>query len=183
MDQPLTSFGLDFRDMVVPRLLERRAATEGDREFLAFGDERLSFGEVESAAAALAGGLANLGVGRKTRVALFLPTCADFVSAFFAVGKLGGVTVPINTAYRGYMLEYVLNDTACTVIVAQEEYLDRIRDVLPNLEHLECVIARGTAPAALDLGDLRVVPLASVDGEPRETVPDVRFDDVNCIIY
>ncbi len=183
MDRPLTSFGLTFEEMVVPRLLERRAATDGDRAFLAFGDERWTFGAVDAAASRLAGGLAGLGVGRGGRVGLFLPNCADFVNVFFAVGKLGGASVPINTAYRGYMLEYLLNDTACTTLVADAEYLDRVADALPNLEHLQTVIVRGDLPNGIDLDRLRVLRLADVDGEPRQTVPEVRFDDVSCIIY
>src|SRR5579862_219014 len=183
VERPLTSFGLAFHEMVVPRLLERRASVDGDREFLAFGDERWTFGEIERAAARLAGGLANLGVELQTRVALFLPNCADFVNVFFAVGKLGGVSVPINTAYRGYMLEYILNDTACTILVCDAEYLDRVRDALPSLAHLETVIVRGEPAPELNLGRLRIVHLPDVVGAPLETVPEVRFDDVSCVIY
>ena len=38
-DRPLTSFGLEFDEMVVPRLLERRAAERPEREFVVYGDE------------------------------------------------------------------------------------------------------------------------------------------------
>ncbi|HEY4413580.1 MAG TPA: AMP-binding protein [Gaiellaceae bacterium] len=180
MDRPITSFGLEFPEMVVPRLLERRAETTPDREFLAFGDERWTFGQVEAAAARLAGGLAGLGVERDAKIGLFLPNCADFVNVFFAVGKLGAASVPINTAYRGYMLEYLLNDTGCRILVADAEYLDRIRDALPNLQHLELVIVRGE-PA--ELPGVRTIALADVDGDARTTLPEVTFEDVSCIIY
>src|SRR5579862_46860 len=125
MDRPLTSFGLEFHEMVVPRLLERRAAEHPDRDFLVFGDEAWTFGAVDAAAGRLAGGLRELGVARESRVALFLPNCADFATNYFAIGKLGATAVPVNTAYRGYMLEYVLNDTASRFLVVDAEYLDR----------------------------------------------------------
>lgn len=182
-DKPLTSFGLEFPEMVVPRLLERRADESPEREFVVYGEEAWTFGEVEAAAATLAGGLAELGVSRETRVALFLPNCAEFVNAYFAVGKLGATSVPINTAYRGYMLEYVLNDTACPVVVADASFLDRLRDALPNLAHLKTVIVRGEPDAAIELPGVQVVGFADVTGEPRKTAPEVAFDDVSCVIY
>jgi crotonobetaine/carnitine-CoA ligase len=182
-DKPLPSFGLAFAEMVVPRLLERRARDLPDREFLVYGDEAWTFGEVEVAAGRLAGGLAQLGVARETRVAVFLPNCAEFSNCYFAIGKLGATTVPINTAYRGYMLEYVLNDTACPFLVVDAALLDRVRDALTNLEHLRCVIVRGETDGAVELPGVQTVSLRDVDGDPRETAPDVAFDDVSCIIY
>ena len=183
-DRPLPSFGLTFEEMVVPRLLEQRAATDPDRDFVVYGEERWTFGAVEAAAARLAGGLASLGVDRATKVALFLPNCAEFVNCYFAVAKLGAVTVPINTGYRGYMLEYVLNDTACPFLVVDASYLDRVCDALPNLESLECVVVRGELDSASALGDdIRVVALSDVDGDSVETRRDVSSNDVSCVIY
>ena len=34
--------------------------------------------------------------------------------------------VLVNTEFRGYMLEYVLNDAACTTLIADAEYLERL---------------------------------------------------------
>ncbi|HWX09929.1 MAG TPA: AMP-binding protein, partial [Gaiellaceae bacterium] len=160
MERPLPSFGLEFEEMVVPRLLERRAAQTPDRDFLVFDEESWTFGAVDSAASRLAGGLASIGVEKDAKVALFLPNCPDFINMFFAIAKLGAASAPINTAYRGYMLEYVLNDTACRYLVADADYLDRIRDALPNLQHLECVIVRGEQAADVVLDGIRTVSLA-----------------------
>jgi len=182
-DRPLPSFGLAFEDMVVPRLLERRAAEQADREFVVYGEENWTFGAVEAAAARMAGGLAGLGVVHGTRVGLFLPNCAEFVNAYFAAAKLGAPTVPINTAYRGYMLEYVLNDTACRFLIVDASYLDRIREALPKLEALECVIVRGEMSDTQPLEGVTTIALGEVDGEPVSTRPEVAFDDVSCVIY
>jgi crotonobetaine/carnitine-CoA ligase len=170
--RPLPSFGLEFKDMVVPRLLEQRAATTPDREFVVYGDEAWTFGAVEA-----------LGAEHGTRIGLFLPNCADFVNCYFAAGKLGAPTVPINTAYRGYMLEYVLNDTACPFLIVDSEYLDRLREALPKLESLECVIVRGASADVPALPGVHTLALADVDGEPLQTAPSVSFDDVSCIVY
>ena len=108
----MPSFGLALQEMVIARLLERQARERPDRTFVHYGEERWSFAEVEAAAASLAGGLRELGVKAGDRVGLFLPNGPAFINAYFALGKLGATMVPVNTAYRGYMLEYLLNDTA-----------------------------------------------------------------------
>jgi acyl-CoA synthetase (AMP-forming)/AMP-acid ligase II len=68
----------------------RAAETPGGLAFAA-GAERLSWGELRAEAAALAGGLASLGVGRQERVALFLPAGLDFIRAFFALQRLAAI--------------------------------------------------------------------------------------------
>jgi fatty-acyl-CoA synthase len=84
------------------------ARAEQAPEALAFADgpETLSYGELQEAAMALAGGLARLGVGPGDRVALLLPAGLDFVRAFFALQILRTVpcafdpTAPPETAAR-----------------------------------------------------------------------------------
>jgi crotonobetaine/carnitine-CoA ligase len=182
-DRPLPSFGLAFDEMVVPRLLERRAAEQPDRPFVVYGEEAWTFGAVEAAAARIAGGLAALGVAHGTRVGLFLPNCAEFVNCYFAAGKLGALTVPINTAYRGYMLEYLLNDTGCRFLVVDASYVDRIREALPKLDSLEYLIIRGTVADAPALEGVTTIMLDDVDGGPAKTIAEVSSDDVSCVIY
>jgi fatty-acyl-CoA synthase len=80
-----------------PEILTLAAALAGRAkqapEVLAFADgaETLSYGELQEEAAALAGGLARLGVGPGDRVALLLPAGLDFVRAFFALQILRAV--------------------------------------------------------------------------------------------
>jgi acyl-CoA synthetase (AMP-forming)/AMP-acid ligase II len=54
-------------------LFARRAEQHPDREFLVFGSRRMSYGQVEREAVALAGALARLGVQPGDRLAVDLP--------------------------------------------------------------------------------------------------------------
>jgi carnitine-CoA ligase len=182
-ERPMPSFGIPLEDMVVTRLLERRAAEMPEREFAVYGEEKWTFGAVDAAASSLAGGLAELGVDRSSRVALFLPNCAEFVNCYFAIGKLGATTMPINTAYRGYMLEYVLNDAACAFLVVDAQYLDRVEESLPRLNSLECVVVRGGNGEVVELPNVKTIALEDLAGEPRSTDESAAWDDVSCIIY
>ena len=102
--------------MVVSRLLERRAAESPDRPVVHFEQRSLTYAEIAESAGAVATALAGLGIGRNDRVGLMLPNGEPFLTVYFALGKLGATAVPINPEYRGYMLEYVLADTACGLL-------------------------------------------------------------------
>ena len=79
--------------------------------------------------------------------------------------------VPVNTAYRGYMLEYLLNDTACEVLVVDATLLDRVLESADRLESLETLVVAG-ADGAVET-PWRTVAFESLPGEPVATDPDV----------
>jgi fatty-acyl-CoA synthase len=81
-------------------VLAHRAACSPDALAFAFAHERqterLTYGDLRAQAAALAGRLAGLGIGRGDRVALFLPAGLDFVRVFFALQRLAAVPCAFN---------------------------------------------------------------------------------------
>lgn len=178
--RPVTEFGLRFDEMVPARLLERRAASDADRRFVTYGADDWTFAATEAAAARIAGGLQDLGVGPGDAVGLFLPNSPAFVNTYFALGKLGATMIPVNTAYRGYMLEYLLNDTGCRILVVDAAYLDRVEASLDALTSLEHVIVVGASDVGLPL---RTSAFEELFAEPVTTAPEVGPRDVNCVIY
>jgi crotonobetaine/carnitine-CoA ligase len=179
----MPSFGIALEEMVISRLLERQANERPQAPFVVYGDERWTFAEVDAEAARLAGGLRDRGVMRGDAVGLFLPNGPPFINTYFALGKLGATMIPVNTAYRGYMLEYLLNDTGCRVLVVAAEFVDRVLESLPRLTSLETLIVVGAAPEGAAGGALRTIAFEDVDGDALATDPAVSFDDVNCVIY
>jgi carnitine-CoA ligase len=99
---------LEGRNRTVPTLLERGAERNGDRPALRLDDETVSFAEAYGAARRVASGLAEIGVRRGDHVAILLENTLDFHRVWFGVNQLGAVEVPVNTAYRGDGLAYIL---------------------------------------------------------------------------
>ena len=181
MDRPITSFGLSLDEMVISRLLEQRAQERPDARFVFYGDEVWSFAEVDQAASRLAGGLRALGIRRGDRVALFLPNGPAFMNTYFALCKLGATTVSINTAYRGYMLEYVLNDAACELVIADATLLDHLTESAGQLAAVRTVVVAGDGPSPET--PWRMLPFDALVGEPLATDDAVTSGDVNCVVY
>src|SRR6185436_10727487 len=104
------SLGYETRDLTLPAILRRQALRHGERTFLTYlpDGRTYSFAEADRASTRLANGLLALGIRHGTHVALMLENCPEFLLLCFALGKIGAVAVPINTAAKGKLLEYYL---------------------------------------------------------------------------
>ncbi|MET0646274.1 MAG: condensation domain-containing protein, partial [Pyrinomonadaceae bacterium] len=94
------------------RLTPAAVAVEG-------GGERLSYGELDARAEALARRLRSLGVGPETRVGLFMERSAELVVAVLGVIKAGGAYVPLDPAYPHARLSFILADTQAPVLLTR----------------------------------------------------------------
>src|SRR5262249_4190097 len=84
-----------------PAALAEACAQWPDKIFLDFSGETHSFTEVDRAATRIAHGLRALGVARGDRVCSIMDNVADAIFVWFAINKLGAVSVPINTSFKG----------------------------------------------------------------------------------
>ena len=162
----------------------RRAALEfGDRPFLDVQGDCYSFAAIQRESCRLANGLAALGVSKGQTVVLLLDNNADAVLLWFALNKLGAISVPVNTALKGEFLRHQIADATAAVVIAETEYAERIALVQEQLPSLTCVVYRGAAPIA-DLGARTRVALDSVrsDDESDPQVP-VSPGDLTMLIY
>ncbi|MGP4092466.1 condensation domain-containing protein, partial [Streptomyces sp. KR55] len=82
------------------------------------GSEALTYAELDARANRLARRLAGLGVGRESRVGLFLPRGVDMVVALLAVWKAGGAYVPLDPEYPADRLAYMVSDSGASVVLA-----------------------------------------------------------------
>jgi crotonobetaine/carnitine-CoA ligase len=133
----------------IGELLAERAARDPERACVSCDGEVWSYREMEERAARVTGGLRRFGLDPGGRVCLMLPNGLPFLAAWFGIERLGAVAVPINTAYRGELLGYVLNNSGASVVVIGEEYLDRlafVEDGVPALEHV--VVVPSMSPPA-----------------------------------
>ena len=78
------------------------------------------------------------GVGRGDRVCLCLPNCLEFLYCWFGLSLIGGLTVPINTAYKRDEVAYILNNAEAKALVAHQSLLPVAREaseLAPSLKH------------------------------------------------
>ncbi len=122
----------------------------GEAEFVVqLGDEagsrrRLSYAQALEEAGALEAALATkLGVRAGDRVSILMSNIAEYPLTFMAVTQMGAVAVTLNAFWSAETLEYGLDKSGSTVLVADDKRLARL--------------AAGGALARLVQGGLRVV--------------------------
>ena len=120
---------------------------------------RLTYRELNAEVDALALGLLQAGIGKGDRVGIWAPNCAEWTLTQYATAKLGAICVNINPAYRTSELEFVLNQSACRMLIAAQrlktsDYAAMITEVRPRCPDLEQVVLLGTPAwqALIDTG-------------------------------
>lgn len=136
----------------LPGLLEARVEDDADGKYLDVCGTELSAADIHSIAGRLAGGLCQLGLRPGDRVATLIENSAEAVLAWWATALAGGVSVPINTAYKGEYLRHQLADSGSRVFFVEAELLDRAAAVIDQLEQLDHVVIIGAPADALEEG-------------------------------
>jgi len=102
----------------------------GDREFLIYEDERLTYLDHYHEVARLAAWLSAQGVGHGDRVGICMRNYPEWSVAFFACQALGAVAVTLNAWWTADELAYGISDSGCSVAVLDHERYERL---LPSL--------------------------------------------------
>ncbi|MFD0563903.1 amino acid adenylation domain-containing protein [Kitasatospora saccharophila] len=110
----------ELSDRTVLDLFEDRAALVPDRTALVAGGERTTYAELNTRTNRLAHHLIGLGVGPETPVAVAMPRTTDAVVAWLAVGKSGGVYVPIDPQSPAERVRDIVDDARAAVLVTTE---------------------------------------------------------------
>lgn len=98
-------------------LASRFPADRGKPCFLLGDGAAISYGELESGAAHVAGRLASEGVGPGDRVALQAEKSPESIMVYLGVLKAGAVYLPLNSAYTASEVDYFLGDAEPKVFI------------------------------------------------------------------
>ncbi|HYH82411.1 MAG TPA: amino acid adenylation domain-containing protein [Longimicrobium sp.] len=98
-------------------LCAAQAARTPGATALVWGEERITYAELDARAGRLAARLRRLGVGPEVRVGVCLPRTPDLVAALLGVLKAGGAYLPLDPAYPAERVAFMLADAAAPVVV------------------------------------------------------------------
>ena len=151
--------------MNLARLLEDAGSLHAARPALHLRDEVISYGELLRREAAVAELLRQHRVGVGDRVALMLPNGAEFVTAYFAILRLGAVAVPLN------------------VLLSPREVADRVARARPSLLLLDEQSEDSVGDVARQAGaELLRIEHGPVTDPPEARAPAERTDDDPAVI-
>jgi fatty-acyl-CoA synthase len=109
-------------------VFQERAARYGDRVFLRFGDQQLTYRDANGTANRYASVLAARGVGRGDVVAIMLRNSPNAVLAMLAVVKCGAVAAMLNYHQRGEVLAHSLGLLDAKVLIVETDLVSALAE-------------------------------------------------------
>lgn len=158
----------DAARMTLPRMLDDLASRHGRAPALRVAGEggetvrELDYETLREDAHALARGLVGTGVGKGTRVAVWMGNNPDWVVAAFAVSLAGGVLVPLNTFATADERSFILRHSDAAVLLMQPTLLGR--DLVAELLAAHPALP-GATPGRLRCADLPCLRAIHVLGD------------------
>jgi amino acid adenylation domain-containing protein len=115
-------------ELRVHRWIEAQAERTPDDVAVIFGDDAVTYREIDARANRLAQHLVRLGAGPETRIGICLQRSEETVVALLGVLKAGGTYVPLDPSYPADRLAYMLADSRAALLVTEES----LRGLLPT---------------------------------------------------
>ena len=151
----------------------------GDKTFLVYEDEIITFAQAADRIDALASLLVNTyGVKKGDRVAVAMRNFPEWVMSFAAIISVGAINVSMNSWWTEDEMDFALEDSGATVLICDQQRFDigAASCVKKNIKVL-VVRAEKPLPAGIDKWE-EVLPLG--DAHPGA---DIQPDDDATILY
>ena len=117
----------------VHRQIEAHARLKPSAPALVFGNEALSYSELNARANRLAHRLIGLGVGPDVLVGICVERSTEMMVGILAVLKAGGAYVPLDPEYPADRLSYMVEDSGISLLLTQSH----LHSLIPGVEALQ----------------------------------------------
>jgi 2-aminobenzoate-CoA ligase len=162
----------------------------GSKVAVYYGQEQITYAELERAVRQLASALATRGVGKGDRVLLRLPNTPDFILSWLAVLYVGAIVVATVPLLREREMEKILRDAEIRTAIVDSGFLveiERVRERVPELQdiliagerrsgypHIRELLAHASADTAAEQTNRDDVALLAYTsgstGDPKGTI-------------
>jgi len=164
-------------------LLQRNAQLWPQLAVLKFDSgEQFSCVQLLTAVQQQAAGLQALGVRQGDFVLSWLPNGPLAVLAMLALNYLGAVSIPINTAYKGSLLQHVIRNSGASLMLADGRLLPQLDGVATSALR-RIVVAGPERPVLLGID---LLPAAVLEGREQDLQPlsrPIAANDTQCVIF
>ncbi|MBT6225659.1 MAG: amino acid adenylation domain-containing protein, partial [Candidatus Scalindua sp.] len=122
--------------LCIHQVFEKQASLTPYAVAVEFGDEQVTYSQVNVRANKLAYHLIDMGVGPEVPVGIYLEKSIEMIVSFLAVLKAGGAYIPLDPDYPVERLLFMIGDSGMRLIITQRN----VSISLPqNTAHLVCL--------------------------------------------
>ncbi|MGQ9695603.1 MAG: long-chain-fatty-acid--CoA ligase [Thermodesulfobacteriota bacterium] len=99
-----------------------------------FQDKGITYRQLGEKTRNLAAALEHMRMRPKERIAIMLPNCPQYIIAYYAILKMGGIVVNVNPMFVERELEFQLKDAGVANIIAFRDYYPRLEAVREKVD-------------------------------------------------
>ncbi len=125
-------YTLEYPEVPLFYFLEEAARKHPETPCTIFKGAKVTYKEMDEITDRLAAGLVDLGVKKGDRVGIYMPNTPQFVMAYFAILKAGGIVVATNPLYSAREIEHQLNDSGTEVMLVMSNFYQMVKQVQPK---------------------------------------------------
>lgn len=173
------------RSHSVADLLRRSARRDPDKLAVVSGTVRHSYAQLDTIVNRTANALAKRGVARGDRVVLLSHNNVDFVVLYFALARLGAISVPVNFMLQAEEVSFVLAHSGASAVVAEDVLVPVAAAAIDILADPAAIALRAVIDAGGPPPPTGWEPVAAWASHPDATEPEavVADDDVVQLMY
>lgn len=150
----------------------------GGRPAIFFGEQTITYADLQRQVNRLAHGLRKLGIEPGDRVLLRFPNCPQFIATYLALQKLGAVTVSTMPMLRARELAYISKDAGAKAAVCWGGLREELEKAIAQVPEVTQVVIVAGAQG----GDISWEAIQ--EGQPeRFEAADTGADDVAMVAY
>ncbi|MDO9209407.1 MAG: long-chain fatty acid--CoA ligase [Deltaproteobacteria bacterium] len=127
--EPGVPHHIQYPDIPLYRFLDNAVRDFPEKEAIIFQGRKITYRQLGEEAANVASGLAQRGLKKGQRMAIMLPNCPQYIAAYYAILKIGGIVVNVSPMYVERELEFQLKDAGAESILALIDFYPRLEAV------------------------------------------------------
>ncbi|MDP2718814.1 MAG: AMP-binding protein, partial [Dehalococcoidia bacterium] len=154
------------------------AAICPDRPAIIFEGNKLTFSEITDRTNRLANSMAKLGIKKGDRVAILQVNCSQYVEAYFATAKLGGIFCPLNFRAKEDELTYMMNYAEVNLLFCGDRYVDMVKKIKPELKTVNRYVSLDNKT-----GDMLYYGDLLSDGSPEDVFTEIEDTDPTILMF
>ncbi len=123
---------MTYEEVCLPEFFNRTVERFPDRTALIFQGYKMNFSQLGDMVDRMAAALTDFGIKKGDSVAVVLPNLIPAVVAYYAIMKIGAVTVMNNPLYSDRELKHQFNDSSSKVLITLDLLANRMIDLRPQ---------------------------------------------------
>lgn len=155
-------------------MMQISADAHGDKDFLVYQDERLSYRAFCNLANRTAHLLTKMGVAKGERVAIAMRNYPELVQLMMAIQSIGAIAVPVNAWWTAEELAYGLEDSGAKLAFADGPRHERIATFAAK-KGIRLVGVRDAEPGAAEALSILMAGISDISWPNVEIAPDDDF--------